>query len=186
MRIATVILAILLVIPVVAASQTGVIGLYADQNAGSCELVDAGQGILNIYVIHTLVVASSAAEFAVEPSAGFTATHIGDQTPYLFIGNSQTGISVAYGECLSAPINIMTITYLFDGTSSACGYLEVVAHKYGPPAGLFTVDCQDEEAPIKLIPQGARLFVNADGSCPCLSPVPVRESTWGQIKAMYN
>jgi hypothetical protein len=185
MRITTIFVMILLVVPVVAMSQAGVIGLFADQHAGSCELVDAGQGILNVYVIHTLVAGSTACEFKVQPSAGFTATHIGDSTPYLFIGNSQTGISVAYGQCLSAPINVMTITYLFDGTSSACGLLEVVGDPAAPAPGLWTVDCT-MPFPSKSVAQGGKLYVNADGSCPCLSPVPVRESSWGQIKAMYN
>jgi hypothetical protein len=177
----------LLVVPAVAMAQHGVIGLFADQTATSCEMVDSGQGILDIYVMHTLVTGSTASQFMVQPSAGFTAMHIGDTTPYLYIGNSQTGISVAYGECLTAPIHIMTITYLFDGTSSACGFLEIVGDPNAPqPPGLYTVDCAPEWEMQKHVPQGGKLFVNGDGSCPCMSPVPAQESTWGEIKALYN
>jgi hypothetical protein len=186
MRFSVILIAILLVVPAAAMAQHGVIGLFADETATSCEMVDNGQGILDIYVMHTLVAGSTASEFMVQPSAGFTAMHIGDTTPYLYIGNSQTGISVAYGECLTAPIHIMTITYLFDGTSSACGYLEVVADPNAVPVpGIYMTDCV-LPVPNKFSPQGGKLFVNGDGSCPCMSPVPTEESTWGQIKAMYN
>lgn len=187
MRILIVVLAVALIVPAAAMAQYGVIGLYTDQGATSCDVVDNGQGVLDIYVVHTMVVGATAVQFKVQPSAGFTAVHVGDQTPYLFIGNSQTGISVAYGECLGAPINVMTITYLFDGTSSACGYLQVVGDPNAPTgSGLFAVDCAPEWEMQAHDVQGGSLFVNGDGSCPCLSPVPTEPSTWGQIKAMYN
>lgn len=187
MRLVLLLIAALIALPAAAMAQHGTIGLYTEETATNCDMVDAGQGILTVYVVHTQVAGSTASEFMVQPSTGFTATHVGDYTPYLYIGNSQTGISVGYGECLSGPISIMTITYLFDGTSSACGYLEVVGDPGAvEPPGLYTVDCAPYWERQKHVPQGGKLFVNGDGSCPCLSPVPVREGTWGQIKVLYR
>jgi hypothetical protein len=176
---------LLVSVPLLALAQGGHIGLYTDAAGGGCDLDDAAQGIVDIYVVHKNTPGAAACQFMVQPSIGFTATHVGDATDYLFIGNSQTGISIAYMECLAAPINVMTISYLFDGTSSACGYLEVVPDPAAIPSAILVVDCAEPFAH-KLVATGGRVYVNADGSCPCQAPVPVQNETWGGIKALYR
>jgi len=168
-----------------ALGQGGHLGLYTDAAGGGCNLDDNAQGVVDIYVVHKNVPGTAAVQFMVQPSIGFTATHIGDETDFLFLGNSQTGISISYMECLTSPIDVMRITYLFDGTSSACGFLEVVADPEAVPNAILAVDCHPYD-PSRLEATGGRLYVNADGSCPCQAPVPVSNKTWGGIKALYK
>lgn len=191
MRKSLILIATLLVvtIPAAAYAQYGVIGLYTDASAGNCEVYDSAQGIFDVWVVHTMGTGASAAQFKVQPSAGFTATYLGDFSPFeVYLGNSQTGISIAYGECLSGTIVLLRITYLFDGSSATCGKLEIT----GDPAEIqypndpIIADCGSRSTIAKHVVQGGVLFVNPDGSCPCFLAVPVQESTWGQIKSLYG
>ncbi len=177
-------------IPASALAQFGVIGVYTDQMASGCEITDGGQGVVTLYVVQTLGAGVAAVVFMVQPSAGFGATYITDSHPFeLFIGNSQTGISVAYGECLSGTIVVIGVTYLFLGTSDTCSYLDVVGVPDDPhyPDDPVVADCELPPAgPNKHPIQGTRFMVNPDETCRCVLPVPVRESTWGQIKSLYG
>ena len=191
MRKSLILIATVLVvaIPAAASAQYGVIGLYTDASAGNCEVNDSAQGIFDVWVVHTMGTGASAAQFKVQPSMGFTATYIGDFSPFeLYLGSSQTGISIAYGECLSGSIVLLKITYLFDGSSGTCGWLEVTGdpaeREY--PNDPIVADCGSWDTMAKHVVQGGKLFVNPDGSCPCFLAVPVRESTWGQIKSLYG
>ena len=182
-------MALVVAIPATASAQYGLIGLYTDETGFNCEMVDAGQGFVDIYVIHTLVAGAFGAAFRLQPSPGFTATHIGHYSPFpTVIGTAPAGVAIGYGTCLSGPILLLRVTYLFDGSSSACGVLEVSGDPRDPhyPNDPIVVDCEVPPGPAKHVVQGGRLVVNPDATCRCVSPVPVRESTWGQIKSLYG
>jgi hypothetical protein len=176
-------------IPATASAQFGVIGVYTDQMASGCEIADGGQGVVNLYVVHTLGAGATAVQFKLQPSAGFGATFIGDTYPFeLYLGNSQTGISIAYGDCLSGTVVVLGVTYLFLGSSDTCSYIDVVGDpaEVNYPGEPIVADCLPMfERAVHPI-QGTRFMVNPDQICRCVLPVPVRESTWGQIKALYG
>ncbi len=181
-------MALVVAIPATASAQYGVIGVYTDDAAAGCEMVDGGQTVATLYVVHTLGVGTSAAQFKLQPSAGFNATHVADAHRFATtLGNSQTGIMIAYGECRIGTITLVEVTYLFYGTSDICSYIDVVGDPVEPhyPDDPIVVDCEFlliAKHPI----QGDRFMVNPDETCRCVSPVPVRESTWGQIKSLYG
>jgi len=192
MRKSLILIATVLVvaIPATASAQFGVIGVYTDQMASGCEIVDGGQGVVTLYVVHTLGAGAAAVVFMVQPSAGFGATYITDSHPFeVSIGDSQTGIAIAYTECLSGTIVVLGVTYLFLGTSETCSYLDVVGDPDEPhyPDDPVVVDCGvPPDGPNKYPFPGYRFMVNPDETCRCVSPLPVRESTWGQIKSLYD
>ena len=88
-----------------------------------------------------------------------------------------------YDGCLTGPIHILTMTYLCQGLTPPCGYMSVVGHPDDLQPGPVAVDCSGEN---HLDVQGYTSYINNDGSCPCVSPIPVQETTWGQVKALFR
>ena len=161
----------------------GNIAVYADINAISCDLMDIGVTVCDYYVIHMLAPDGvTLSSFKIDTN--HQGTYLGEFSPFpVFIGDSRNGITIAYGQCLTGPIHILTVTYLCQGLTPPCGYMSVVGNPNGLPPGLKAVDCLFEN---HLDVQGYTSYINNDGSCPCMSPVPVHETTWGQVKALYQ
>ncbi len=159
------------------------IALYADAAHSVTEAFDNSPGMLTLYVVHEgFELDGTAAFFKIVGSPGFTGVWTGETTSFLFMGTSQTGLSLAYGEfCLPTPVPLVEIQYALSGTSDECSFLEVVAHPDvdifgGPPV---TMDCDlTERSAI-----GGRLIINPNPDC---SSLPVHTSTWGRIKVLYH
>lgn len=160
----------------------GSIGVYVDEYGYDCNIVDSG-GLLSVYVVHTNVTGAVAAQFAAPaPACMHGVTWVTDSEPIgLYIGNSQTGIAVAYGSCLSSPIRILTITYVTTGSSETCCPYPVIADPHLASGEIEVVNCAES----KVYATGLISSVNADGSCRC-GAVVVKEATWGEIKALYG
>jgi hypothetical protein len=164
-------------------AQPGVIQIAADQGVTTCDVTDVA-GLVTVYVFHINTIGSTASQFKILPSAGVTMTHLADNSAFLTIGNSQTGIAIAYQACFTGPLEILSMSYLGSGTSVACSDLTVVEDPTANPPGLFVTDCASP--PNKLIGLGSTAIINDDGGCPCPDIVPVEETSWGQIKAIYR
>ena len=96
--------------------------------------------------------------------------------------SNQSGGDYAYGICQVGPHNFLNILYQGTGVAGACSSMEVVKH---PNRDFIEgVDCDDA----LLMCDGSRLLVNTAGGCTeeCGRIVPVEETNWGQIKALYN
>ena len=159
----------------------GNIAVYADINALSCDLTDIAVTVCDYYVIHMLTPGVTASQFKIDTN--HQGTYLGEFSPFpTVIGDSRNGITIAYGQCLTGPIHILTMTYLCQGLTPPCGYMRVVSHPNGAPPGLLAADCNETIVPV----QGYTSYINNDGSCPCMSPIPVQETTWGQVKALYQ
>jgi hypothetical protein len=173
---------VLLVAANVAVAQIGGnLAVYSDVNALSCDLNDIGVTICEYYVIHMLTPGVTASQFKIDTNhQGFFLTEI---SPFpVVIGDSRNGIIIAYGACLSGQIHLLTMTYLCQGLTPPCGYMSVVGHPTANPPGLLAVDCNHVSVPA----QGYTSYINNDGSCSCTSPIPVQETTWGGVKALYQ
>jgi hypothetical protein len=153
-------------------------GIYTDNPGFSdCNLEDVGPpGLCSVYLVQGGTSGISS-QMMVEDNSGLTSTGVVVHT-LLSIGNVFTGVDFSYGACLSPPILLATLNYFCQGTAAPCSNIRVVPH---PQTGvIIAVTC----APVAVDLTPMHLTINGDSSCPC--GVPVEESSWGQIKALYT
>jgi hypothetical protein len=188
---------ILLLAAVPLMAQPGYIGVYGDP-AGATYLEDTFTGLLVYYVVHVLTPGATAVQFAIPHPWCFTATYLSEAVtpPYIGIGNSQTGMAIAYGACVPSPIMILTLHYFSQGTTPNCCCLYIIPDPAANPKEIYVTDCSDP--PNLLIGSGGANLINRDQNCMCdcggcdssvcinANPVPVEETTWGAIKMMYS
>lgn len=166
------------------AQEGGFIGLYADAAATSCNLVPGG--FLQVHVIHMRHTGMTASQFAAPAPGCMNAVYLGDQGMWpTQIGNSQDGVSLGYGACLTAPTYLMVINYSVEGDVDPCCLYPVLPDPHAPSGEIVGVDCSNNLTGIG----GGTAVVNANPGCSCSDggdPVPVVETTWGRIKTMYR
>jgi len=153
--------AVLFAVPVLA--EDGPVCLYSDASGSTCDFTDSG-GIMEFYVIHTPDAGVAAMQFAAPvPGCMTGASWIGDLNSYLAIGNSQTGMSVAYAGCLTGPILVTTIQVATVGlTSSDCPY-PVIPDPGAPTGFIEVVDCSGN----KHLGTGGTAYINSTLDCKC-------------------
>jgi hypothetical protein len=108
------------------------------------------------------------------------ATYLAETSPYLTLGNSQTGIALSYGSCMPAsPFLILTIQYLVQGaTPPGCEYW-VVPDPTTEYDNVMVVDCDS----VLRESYGGVAYING---FPGLCTVGVEETTWGKVKSLYR
>jgi hypothetical protein len=160
-------------------AQAGSIGVFSFCDAFDCNFVDAG-GLIQVYMVHVNTPGASASQFMLQTPPGWV--HLGDIWNFpTIIGTSVTGVSIGYGGCYSSPICLGYANFL-GAVSPPCTYFGIVPDP-GALSGLIeAVDCAIPAN--KVFPTGGQGIVNNDGSCSC--SVPVEETTWGQLKALYQ
>jgi len=144
-------------------AQAGALCVYADPNGTNCYLEDTAPGLVTYYVVHTLTPGATAVQFKAPMPACMTgATWLSDTGAWpVTVGDSQTGVSVAYGTCQAGPILVLSINYQMSGTTpSGCAYpvLPIDSDDYIP-----VVDCANEVTHIN----GGVTFFGAQTSCQC-------------------
>ena len=178
-------MAILLINGVVFAQpDVGSIDVFSDIGLTSCDFTDAG-GLITVYVAATHASdGTSGAQWKMEiPS---TWTFFGQVSPYpTVVGNVLEGISIGYGQCLSGDATlILTVNMLGDGLSPTCSHISIVPDPSAPSGLIEIVDCQSPFPEKWMFENGGSGVVNSDGTCDCT--VPVQDTTWGGIKALYQ
>jgi len=160
----------------------GQIGVYSDVIGSDCNIVDQG-GLLAVHVVHTNTSGATAAQFAAPaPSCMTGVTWLTDNLVFpIALGNSQTGITVAYGTCLSPSIHVLTILYSTFATSETCCMYPVIPDPSVASGKIEVVDCTS----YKLFADGRISIVNPNSHCVC-GTVVVHQATWGKIKALYG
>lgn len=157
------------------------IGIYADQYGSSCNL-GGGAGLRFAYVIHVTEGATAIEFMAPKPACWTGATWLRDEpwfVPDWCCDDSQTGEMIAYGACKAGTFPILTIVYSVQEPSAPCCPYPVLPYPGDP--GLQVADCDYNFAPAAAM-MG---MVNGNATCPCGYPVPVEETTWGSVKALY-
>lgn len=168
----------------------GQIMIFADPLGTDCFPKDRFPNVLQVYVVQIDAEGASGSQFKIETGGGFEGVFLGEElalTRGLKQGNSTTGTGIGYGECLVSPIHLLTLSYYCNGLSSECSYLEVTDAYEGERGELTSVDCS--LPPLRQETLGGRTYVNANPSCPCEvagALLPVYETTWGNVKAMYG
>ncbi len=162
--------------------QAGYIGLYSDFGYTNCTMYDT-PGLQTIYAVHKASTGSTASQFRIAVDPGMTCITVGVINGFpTTIGSPETGISVAYGACFSSDILLLTWNFLCSGTSATCSMLRIVPDPSALSGTIEVVDCDQ----FKLVGGGSIMYVNPDGNCDCGEIVPVRESSWGAIKSLYQ
>ncbi|MCK5645104.1 MAG: hypothetical protein KAJ19_30165 [Gammaproteobacteria bacterium] len=171
-------------------AQPGSISLSSSSyRSWCCNSYDQQPGLIKIYVYHVFTPGATASQFMVVSSSGAYLTYLGESSPFdAVIGNSQTGIAISYGACLSSPISLLEIMYFGMGLSETCSFISVRPSPSTPSGNIEVADCSDP--PNVLFSVGGDLVINPDESCmwwECFcDPDPVEQTSWGQIKSLYR
>jgi hypothetical protein len=163
-------------------AQQGSIGIFSDMAGTNCNLRDvAPAGLTEYYVVQINTVGSSACAFAAPKPTCLMATYLSDGNVFpLSLGDSQTLKSVGYGECLVGSIHVLTLKYFTMGmTQPCCPYL--ITAGISPSGQIETVDCGGG---LNFV-TGGQGIVNSNPTCIC-TVVPVKDTTWGGVKALYE
>ena len=173
-------------------SQTGgKIVLAGSSDGSTCSIVESGPAVVAVHVVVLDVVGLSGIQFAApKPDCWTDATWSYEEVPVpVFIGNTQDpvqGLSVAFGDCLDAPVHVATIYFFSLGNGAPCCSYPVVkatGDLHPEIDGPIVVMCSD---PMNVAGVPVDVVINPDQSCPCLSPVSAEETTWGGVKALYH
>jgi hypothetical protein len=145
------------------AAQVPTICFYADSAATSCTLTDSIPGMLQIFVVHSYEAGATAVEFKAPIPKCMTGTVwlYDKSTEPIALGDSQKGIAIAYGRCLTEPAVILTISLMTKGKSEKdCAYR--FFRKQGRDA-IYTATCDRE----KLETTRGVIYVNSSKQCEC-------------------
>jgi hypothetical protein len=159
-------------------AQSGQIGIYSDAD-GSSGALDNTTGYMQAYCVHINSSGATACQFAIELT-GTPLTLLGESSPFNSIGSSLTGVAVAYGECRTSPIHVLTIN--FSGTSSACDRIKIAPAPNASQPGIYVTDCTTP-VPSLLTAKGGWAVINPDNTCP---DNLINDSSWGRIKSIYQ
>ena len=184
-RLLVVLIAIVVLLPIsVFAQLPGTIALFSDPGGTDCNLYDVAPALLYVYVVHIWHAGATWVQFsAPRPDCFGTAMWLSDTQIFpVTIGSSQTGVTIGFGMCMPAPTHVLTIAYFVSGLSSTCCRYPVLPDLSAPSGQIEAVDC----AVAVVFPTPGRAIINPDASCMCNEPVPVEETSWGQIKALYR
>jgi hypothetical protein len=177
---------VLLVLIVVAApqaafGQAGVISLYSEPNGVDCNITDI-PGLIVVYVVHTNTTGATTARFSGPlPACWTSALFLAETPPCLdcLFGTIIDGITVFYGSCQSAPIVALIVNFFGMGLGESCCQYPILPDPTAASGQIEVTDCSGTV----LFGNGGTAFINGNGSCVCA--IPVEESTWGAIKALY-
>jgi hypothetical protein len=208
MKTVIVISALIAFAPCSAHGQAGYIGLFSDAPAYVwCDLVDISPALVPIYIVHKGCPGATASRFMVVTGGGFNMFYTGEihHMPLTY-GDSQTGVCIQYGTCYSGDFLLITICYFGQGLSETCSRADVVADPMSASGSIEVMDCAGNT----LAATSGMMYINSDGSCSCgelpgeparstlikpasaatpddfCYPLPTRERTWGQVKALYE
>ena len=90
-----------------------------------------------------------------------------------------------YPSCVSTDFNFVNVLYRSFGSADLCSSLEVVPNPAALSGTIEATDCTDP-APLTSTADGSDLTVNCSDPDRCGRIVPVENTSWGRIKALYG
>lgn len=181
-------LAILCCASLVFAQSPGSVAVYADADGASCEFSAIGGNFLQLYYFQAGSPGATAVEFVSTIASAASLNFFGDNSPWtLKQGNFDAGCSIAYGGCQSGDIYLGSSAYAVLATPADCTVFYVTGHPVPSIEGSTSpimVDCGDPSSLVEL--NGSFGVLNPNGECPCPGTIPNEESSWGQIKSLYQ
>jgi len=168
-------------------SQTpGHLGLYSDANLSNCGVLEVYPGIYQVFVIHTLGTYVSALAFSVPVPGCASVSWLSDSSDFPSkIGFSPSGVEVFYGSCREhAAFVVLRILYAGSPSQNCCPLMiQGSTMPTDPPYPAALMCPWWVEDPYLEVLTVSPAYFNANATCGCT--VPSRETTWGQVKALY-
>jgi len=161
----------------------------------SCTVLDS-PGLHSIYILHRNTPGAIGSRFKVSTGNGVTWTYVSETVNApMFVGNTQRGIALCYGDCIAETTLLATISYMGYGTGLSCGQINIVPH----PQAQTVEAAMCDGTPVSLVVNDLYV-VRVLGDCGCPSghvfvgspqvfncqPVAAAQTTWGAIKALYR
>ncbi len=173
----------LMLVAGVAFGQAGSIGIFADPVGANCNLIEAPPlGLKMYYVVHVYCPGATASQYRAKvPLCMTAAIWLSDTNMFpVAVGNSQIGFSTGYGACKVSPIHTQIINVFGQGLTGPCCRWFVDADPLLPSGQIEVSDCGFNV----IYATGGQGIVNPNGTCQC--NVPTEDTTWGQVKALYE
>jgi hypothetical protein len=175
----------LMLVAGLAFAQVGSLGVFADATGTSCNLADTG-GSVYYYVVWVNAVSAGGIEMSAPlPECAllgeFPTEWLTDYDTWGFVlGDTQSGYTAGFGTCMSGTFMVVRMRMLTSGEMGTCCYYPVLPHPDNANGRIEGSDC----ALNLILPTAGVGIINPDGSCNC--SVPTRDTTWGQVKALYG
>lgn len=153
------------------------------EDAGFTDVYLDGTGLVNVYVVVRGYPSTTAVQFWAPIPDCWPATFLAESCPFISIGNSQTGLSIAYGACLSEPVHVLTISLWVTGPPppGICCQLECLPDPQAPSGHVEFVDCNAT----KVIGYNTAAMISEPGAVPPTvgSPSPPDGATDQELNA---
>jgi hypothetical protein len=172
------------------AQPPGSVAVYADAQGSSCSATAVG--FLQLYYFHAGASSVTAVEFhstVLDVTPVGSLNFFGDNSTWTLKQNNFHGdCSIAYQACLSGNLYLGSSAYgVVGGTfpipNCTTFYVTGISTPSIPlSTNPIAVDCQDNLVELR----GSFFVINPTGACPCPGTIPNEESSWGQIKSLYN
>jgi hypothetical protein len=143
------------------------VSLFADPAGTDCALAYDAPGVVSIYAVLFSGPGATGVQFAAPlPDCWTGVLHLSDNIPppYINIGNSQTGIAIAFGSCVSGwPIHVLTIQVFASnpGLIGDCCPYWVQPDPNANPPGVYVTDCSSP--PNLLVGTAGEMYVTRSG-----------------------
>ena len=180
-------------------AQGGWIQLAGDPGGLTCQISNATGSFNLVYQIHQSSPGTTLSRYALAPSNPAAFVWVFDNyLPNAALGSAPTGVAIAYGGCKASPwmIGFSGYTML---ASTQCEYLDVVPDPASTSGTIESIDCT-LPVPLKFLAGCDILTFNPNGAYTCNPPcgrfgpgsfdcgqtVPIRDTSWGRVKSLYN
>lgn len=163
----TLTLAVFMIVLVAGAvfAQQGYLGIFADNAGTNCNITQPASGLISVYVVHVVPTGGvTASQFSAPKPTCFNAVWLSDTNIFpVVIGNTQTGICVAYGSCRTTNTLVVTMTYLVQGSTPTCCFYPVLPDPNASSGQIDFADCD-----FNIVSGAGRSgTINGNVSCPC-------------------
>ena len=168
------------------------VGFFADYEATSCEIYNTTPEIITIHMLlyGDAATANLVTFYAPTPQC-WDAVWLGDEIAdgYLFLGSTHSlefGLSVHFVGCEDLSARIGSMSFFASGSDACCKYDAFGA----PPSVTGQVEAITCGVPVgsAVVADVESVTINPNAGCSCTasSVVAVEETTWGQIKSLYQ
>jgi hypothetical protein len=166
----------------------GSIGVYTNVSANNCLLPYGATA--NYIVVHWNHTGVRAAQFAapIPPCANFLfLSNSGATTWGVWLGNTNTGVSVGYAVCQPGGTNILVtdIFVLGQGEPTECCDWVVTEHPDFPQPTPIATSCEPGDPEYPAAGRTSKHTNSTDTIPQCGCTIPTATSTWGEIKALF-
>lgn len=181
-RVLPIVVVILLSASVALAAGLGRLGVFGDTGGASCAITQPPSGLFQVHFVHIECEGATGFQFSAPKPACLNATYLNDINVFpVVLGNTQTGVAIAYGSCKTGNFLVSSAQFFSGGTSPECCLYYLFPDPNLDPPQYAVSDC-DFIVHVGDVKGGV---VNQTGACSC-EAIGTEDSSWGKIKALYE